>query len=193
MKSWLRSINIFLLAAAAVFAGGCSTHHLSMNKDYATLSIYFEGRPLDSLPVQVGWNKTTMYREANPVLTEDDLSMAKLVDKADGSYEIQLTFTDHGKTVLDMQTIGKQGRHLVILANLRPKGWKEPEGGDSASEETPQPGQPRRIFWLAAPLIPPNGISNGFLRFAPEVSHAEAEKIVLGWNNMAKELHKGEG
>jgi len=193
MQSWLRSFNIYLLAAGAVFAGGCSSmHRLNPNKDYATLSVFPEGRPADSLPVQVGWNKTTMYIEANPILTEEDVSKATLVDRPDGSYEIQLTFTGHGKTVLEMQTIGKQGKHLVIFANFRPKGWKEPEDGAPAAEGTPQPGQPRMIFWLAAPLIPQNGISNGSLRFEPEASHADAEKIVLGWNNMAKETHKGE-
>jgi len=40
MKTWLRSFNIYLLAAAVVFAGGCSSHSLSPKKDYATLSIF---------------------------------------------------------------------------------------------------------------------------------------------------------
>jgi hypothetical protein len=194
MKSWLRSFNIYLLAAGTVIAGGCSSvPRLSANKDYATLSIFMEGRPADSLPVQIGWNKTTIYIEgAVPVLTEEDLGMARLVDNADGSYEVQLTFTDHGEKLLEMNTIGKQGKHLVIFAKYRPKGWKEPEGGAPAAEEKPQPGQPRMIFWLAAPLIPQNGITNGSLRFTPEASHEEAERIVLGLNNMAKARHKVE-
>ena len=193
MKSWLRSFNIYLLAAGAVFAGGCSSmHRLNPNKDYATLSVFPEGRPADSLPVQVGWNKTPMYIEAAPILTEDDVSKATLVDHPDGTYEIQLTFTDEAKMLLEMHTIGKQGKHLVIFAKFPPKGWKEPEGGAPATGENAQPGQPRISAWLAAPLIPQNGIANGSLRFAPEASHEEAERIVLGWNNMAKALHKGE-
>jgi hypothetical protein len=191
MKYWLRSFNIYLLAAGTVLACGCASHRLSVNKQYATLSIFLEGSsPANSLPVQVGWNKTTMYVEPEPVLSEGDLSKATLVDNADGSYEIQLAFDDQGKLVLEMQTTMKQGRHLIIFAKFPPKGWKQPQEGAPGPAENSAPGQPRISAWLAAALIPQNGLSNGLLRFKPEASHEEAERIVLGLNNMASALHK---
>jgi len=141
------------------------------------------------LQAQVGWNKIPMYIQKDAVLTEDDISTAALVDNPDGSYDIQLTFTTHGKLVLMMETTMKQGRHLVIFAKFTPKGWKAPKGGDSASEDKPLPGQPRISAWLAAPVIPQNGFSDGSLRFKPEASHEEAERIVSGLRNMSKILH----
>ena len=195
MKSRLRSFNIYLLAAA-VLAGGCSSHRLSMNKQYATLNIFLEAeRSAGSLPVQIGWNKTPMYIAPEPLLTEADLTEAALVDHPDGAYEIRLTFNAHGTLVLDMQTssVRRNLNHLVIFAKFPPKGWKEPQEGAPDAGEKPAPGQPRISAWIAAPMIPPNGLSNGTLRFTPEVSHEEAEKIVEGLNNMATTLRKMEG
>jgi hypothetical protein len=190
MKTWLRSFNIYLLAAGAVLAGGCGSSHLSPRKEYATLSIFLEGRRADSLPVRVGPDQTTMYIAPTAVLTEEDLSKAKLVDNPDGTYDIQLTFDDHGKLVMDMQTTSNQGKHLIIFAKFPPKGWKEPAEGDAPAVEKPLPGQPRMSAWLAAPLIPRNGISSGSLQFAPDASHAEAEQIVRGLNNMVSAMNK---
>jgi hypothetical protein len=168
MKSCLRSFNIYLLAAAAL-GGGCGSNYLSPNKEYATLSIFLEGRPADSLPVQIGPDKATVYVAPAAVLTEEDLAKARLVDNPDGSYAIQLTFDDNGKLVLEMQTTSNPGKSLIIFAKFPPKGWREPEDGDP---------------------IPRNGLANGSLVFIPDASHAEAEHIVRGLNNMASAMNK---
>lgn len=186
MKNWLRSINIYLLAAGVVLGGGCGSNRLSPNKEYATLSIFMEGRQAESLPVHIGRDTAPVYIVPEAVLTEEDLSKAALVDHPDGTYDIQLTFTDHGKLVLDMQTTSNKGKHLVIFAKFPPKGWKEPKEG-AAAEKLP-PGQSRMSAWLAAPLITGNGLSNGSLLFTPDASHAEAEQIVRGLNNMVATL-----
>ena len=124
------------------------------------------------------------------VLTESDLSQAKLVDNPDGTYAIQLSFNDHGKLVLDMQTTSNPGKHLIIFAKFPPKGWKEPKEDAGAAVEKPPAGQPRMSAWLAAPLIPRNGFSNGALQFAPDASRQESELIVRGLNNMVAALDK---
>jgi len=190
MKTWLRSFNIYFLAAGAVLASGCGSNRLSPNKEYATLSIFMEGRQAESLAVHIGRDPTPMYIAPEAILTEEDLRKATLVDHPDGTYDIQLTFNDHGKLVLDMQTTSNKGKHLILFAKFPPKGWKEPKEGDAAGAEKPLPGQPRMSAWLAAPLIAGNGLSNGSLLFTPDASHAEAQQIVRGLNNMASALNE---
>ena len=189
MKTRLHSFNIYLLAAVALLGGGCASHHLSANKQYATLRVYLEGRAGESSRVQVTRNKILMYVAAEPFVTEADVRQAKLVDYPDGSFSILVTFDDHGTLMLDMNTSSHSGQHLLIFCHFPPKGWKEPKEGDSATVEKPVPGQPRISGWLAAPLIR-YALPNGSLEFTPDASHQEAEQIVLGLNNMAAALSK---
>jgi hypothetical protein len=189
MKSCLRSFNIFLLAAGVTLAGGCGLNHLGMKKEHSSLRVYLEGSPAESSLVYVTRAKTPMYVAAEPFLTEEDVSRAKLVDNPDGTFDIQVTFNDHGAIVLDMTTTPNRGKHLIIFSHFPPKGWKQPQdqGGDSV--EKPEPGQPRISGWLAAPLIR-TGLSNGSLKFTPDATHDEAERIVRGLNNMVSDMDK---
>jgi hypothetical protein len=190
MKTWRRSFNIFLLAAGVVLGGGCHSSGLNPNKQYATVSIFMEGRRGESLPVHIGQDPTPIYVAPEALLTEEDLQKATLLDNPDGTYGIQLTFNDHGKLVLDMQTTSNKGKHLVIFAKFPPKGWKEPKEDAAPAVEKPGAGKPRSSAWLAAPLIPGNGLSSGSLLFAPDVSHEEADQIVRGLNNMVAAMNK---
>jgi hypothetical protein len=194
MKARLFLFNNILLAVAAVLGGGCATGGSSMHdKDFATMTIFMEGRAADNLRVQVGWDKTPMYIEAEPAFTEDDLSKAAWVDNADGTYEIQLTFTEESAMKLQMETIMQKGRHLVIFSAFPPEGPKEePPKGAPAAGEKPATEQPRSSAWLAAVLIPQNGFSGGSLRFKPDASHEEVERIVLGVNKRLTAMHKME-
>jgi len=148
-----------------------------------------EGRAADGTPVEIGPYKTTMYMVPEAVLTEADLSQAKLVDNPNGTYAIELAFNDHGKLVLDMQTTSNPGKHLIIFAKFPPKGWKEPKEEGAAAGKPPAE-QPRISAWLAAPAIPRSGISNGSLQFAPDATHTEAAQIVRGLNNIVAEMNK---
>ena len=189
MKSWLRSFNIYLLAAGAVLAGGCGSHTLSMKKEYSTLRVYMEGIPGQSQQVLVTRDKIPMCVEGEPFLTEEDVGKAKLVDNPDGTFEIAVTFNDHAALVLDMHTTSNRGKHLIIFSHFPPKGWKGPQGGDSSSVQKPEPGQPRVSAWLCAPVIR-RGLSEGQLLFKPDATHDDAERIVRGLNNMVKEFEK---
>ena len=190
MKSWLRLFNIYLLAALAALGGGCaSSGHLSMKKEYSTLRVYMEGSPRESKTVYVTRARTPMYVKPEPILTEEDVSKATLVDNPDGTFEIQVTFNDHGSIVLDMETTSNRGRHLIIFCHFPPKGWKEPKDKGTDSAEPPAPGQPRVSGWLAAPFIQ-TGLSNGSLKFTPDASYEEADRIVRGLNNMVSDINK---
>ncbi len=192
MKARLFLFNNILLAVAAVLGGDCAMHGTSMHDpDFATMDIFMEGRAADNLRVEVGWDKFPMYIEAEPAFTEEDLSKAAWVKNADGTYEIQLTFTDHGALALEMQTKMQQGRHLVILSAFPPEGpKKEPQKGAPATGEKPVGEKPRDSAWLAAVLIPRNGFSNGSIRFKPDATPEEVERIVLGVNKRLTAMHK---
>jgi len=190
MKSWLRSFNLYLLAALAALGGGCvSSGHLSMSKEYSTLRVYLEGSPRESPVVYVTRARTPMYISPEPFLTEEEVSHAQLMDNPDGTFEIQVTFNDHGSLLLDMNTTSNRGKHLIIFCHFPPKGWKQPKDTGTDSVEPPKPGQPRISGWLAAPLIR-SGLSNGSLKFTPDASHDEADRIVRGLNNMVSDLNK---
>ena len=45
--------------------------------------------------------------------------------------------------------------------------------------------------WLAAPLIT-HRIADGMLSFTPDMSREEADRLVLGLNNVAKKILKGQ-
>ena len=189
MKSCPRAFNIYLLAALAVLGGGCSSSGLSMRKEYSTLRVYMEGAPRESPMVYVTRARTLMYIKPEPILTEEDVKKATLVDNPDGTFDIQVTFNDEGSIKLDMDTTSNRGKHLIIFCHFPPKGWKEPKNSGTDSSEPPVPGQPRISGWLAAPLIQ-TGLSNGSLKFTPDASHEEADRIVRGLNNMVSDINK---
>ena len=190
MKSWLRSFNIYLLAAGAVLGSGCHLNHLSANKDYTTLSVYLEGRAGNASLVQVGRDKIPVYVESKPLLTEEDLAKAKLVDNPNGTCAIQLTFNDHGRVVLDMNTSANLGRQLVLSCQLRPRrGSKPPQEAGASAVEKPGPGPGGFSPWLS--MVPiRTGVTGGSLQFTVSVSHAEAEQIVLGLNNLVARMNR---
>jgi hypothetical protein len=131
---------------------------------------------------------TPMYVESEPFLTEADVNMARLVDYADKTYAVQVTFNDHGMIVLDMTTSSSKGLNMVIYSIFPPKGWKEPKSEDAFAPEKTGAGQPRVSCWSATRIK--SGISGGTISFTPDVSHEEAERIVRGLNNMVSAINK---
>jgi hypothetical protein len=190
MKSWLRSFNIYLLV---LLAGGCQSNGLSMKKDYATLRVYLETQRGSSGGglVQVTREKIPMYVESQPVLTEEDVAKATLLDNPDGTFAVQVKFNDHGALVLDMTSSSHKGRNLVVFSHFPPRGWKEPKDQDALAAQKTDPNQPRISGWLSAVLIR-SPMSNGTFQFTPDASHEEAERIVRGLNNMVTTMNKGD-
>lgn len=119
-----------------------------------------------------------VYR-ANPIyvpveelffLTEGDVDKAQLVDWA-GTYAIEITFSHHGALLLESMTTANKGKHLAIYSDF----------GESKKQVQSR--------WLAAPLITAANAS-GVIRFVPDATREEAEIIVNGLNNVAKEVKK---
>jgi hypothetical protein len=92
-----------------------------------------------------------------------------------------------------MTNTSSKGRSLVIFVQWPPPGWKEPANqkeADAAKADEANPNKPRMKGWLS--VVPNrNGMKNGWFQFTPDATHAEAERIVRGINNMVHEIEKG--
>jgi hypothetical protein len=98
-----------------------------------------------------------------PILTEGDIQIARVLVSPDGSYSIAVQFTTHGQLILEMETTGHRGKRIGVLAE-----WPEQR-------------------WIAAPQIKQT-LRDGVFVFTPDCSPEEADRIVKGLNNVAIEV-----
>jgi preprotein translocase subunit SecD len=175
MKVLARQFNIYL-ALAALLGGVCGCQTNPQDKVVGALRVHIEVNPdpagtsqtvsvIRSEPVLV-----TIARE--PILSEGNVVSARVMD-ATGGFAVEIKFDENGAWLLEQYSAANPGRHFAIFGQ-----WSE------------KPGDGR---WLAAPLIT-RRISGGVLAFTPDCSREEADQLVLGLNNFAKEnqnLHKG--
>ena len=88
-----------------------------------------------------------------------------------GGFAIEIKFDENGTWLLEQYSAANPGRHFVIFGQ-----WSEKLADGR---------------WLAAPLIT-HRIGDGVLAFTPDCSREEADQLVLGLNNAAKEIHKND-
>jgi hypothetical protein len=177
MKVCARRFNIyFTLALVLVTVCGCQTGKKKDKPEdrVGALRVHLEARDegfgtsqtismMQRDPVQV-----TIARD--PILTEAGIIRAEVID-APGGFAVQIRFDESSALSLEQFSASNQGRHFVIFGQ-----W-----GDKAEQGR----------WLAAPLITQR-ISNGTLAFTPDATRAETDQLVLGLNNVARNLHKGD-
>jgi hypothetical protein len=206
MKTCFRRFNTYFALVAAFLAAGCETvrHDLS-HKEQTTIRFYLEGGSVDTGKigkVLVTHNKDPFLVEREPFLTEADVAKAVLIEdpNGDGSYSIQLAFNEHGMLMLDMVTTENKGKHIIVFSQFPIPGQKQPkvkkpkhtdEDNDDESQPPPAPplnvpGKPRQSGWLTAILIRDRD-STGILRFTPDATHEEGERIVRGLKNVIAE------
>ena len=172
MNFYLHRFNLYLLAGLVAVLAGCQTDK-NTDKHVSSLRFYIESRAqtansgetvtlLRAQPVVV-----TVNRE--PVLTEANIIAATILDTP-GGFAIEVKFDETGTFTLEQFTAANPGRHFVIFSQ-----W---------SEKT------KDSRWLAAPLIS-RRIATGIYAFTPDASREEAKQIVVGLNNMAKDIAKG--
>ena len=175
MIVWAQRFNLYLaLAAALALLCGCQTHWHRQKAPVGALRIHIQVNP-DSL----GTSQTiSMLRSDpvlvtishNPILTEANIVAAKVMD-APGGFAIEVQFDENGTWLLEQYSAANPGGHFAIFGQ-----W-----GDKLANAR----------WLAAPLIT-HRIANGVLAFTPDASRAEADQLVLGLNNAAAKIHKGQ-
>lgn len=167
MASRLVRFNSYLiLGVALVCGGGCKT---LKKKDATTLRLHQEvaaDSSGHSSPVPVyRENPIFVNVEKEPFLTEGFIAKASVID-ALGSFQIMIQFDRRGTWLLEQYTTAHRGKRIAIFSQF---------------------GSAR---WLGAPLTN-RRISDGVLVFTPDATREEAERIVLGLNNVAKEVQKG--
>jgi hypothetical protein len=174
MKVCARGFNTYLvLAMMLVSLCGCNTTQ-KKHKEVSSLRVH-----LQADPNQAGVTDTISVLRSdplaitiihNPILTEANVLAASVMDSP-GGYSVVIQFDESSSLMLEQYTASNPGRHLVIFGQ-----W-----GDK-----PADGR-----WLAAELIT-HRISNGQLAFTPDLdSRAQADRFVLGLNDVSAKIHKG--
>ena len=185
MRTLFRPINFFLCLVAGWLAAGCESGGLSRDKEYTGLRVFVElptpGKENAQLAHVVG---VPIYIEPQPILTEADVVSSRLLDYADGTYAVQVTFSDHGMIQLEMTSAARRPSKLVIYTLFPPKGSPGDKNIDIFASADPVPGKPRIASWSAAPIRAE--IGNGVIVFTPDATHQEAERIVRGLNNIGE-------
>ena len=171
MRIEVERFKHYLLVLAVTFAGvmGCkSTEEGKPKKDRSLVMLHIETNPDGTKYTR----KIAVYKSdpiffhiyTEPFLDTGSLDQATVMD-ALGGFAIQLQFNRHGTAVLDSFTTSNKGRHLIIFCQF---------------------DEPR---WLAAPIISRRN-STGIIRFTPDCTREEADRIVRGLNNSVKDIRK---
>jgi len=105
-----------------------------------------------------------------PVLTEANIIAAKVID-ARGGIALQIQFDESSALMLEQYSAANPGKHFAIFGQ-----WGEKQANGR---------------WLAAPIIT-RRIADGMLSFTPDMSREEADRLVLGLNNVTKKILKGQ-
>lgn len=125
-------------------------------------------------PVEVTRAKFRVNVDKEPFLVEGDVGKAAVIETV-GGFAIQICFNAEALFKLDMMTSSLKGKHIAILCQY-PKGKTTPKSFSR---------------WVAAPLITKR-IANGVFIFTPDCTREEADRIVLGLNNVAEFARKEE-
>lgn len=167
MKFRPTPFNRFLLFLA-LLAAGCQTDSLPKAKEASTLRLFLEARRDASertQPIIVLLDpplKITVERE--PFLDESSVEEAKVIE-AGGKFAVQISFTTHGKLILETTSLANRNRHIAVFSNC-------PESR-----------------WIGAPLITQR-LADGVLLFRMDGSRDAADRFVSGLNKVATALKK---
>lgn len=166
MRTWLQRFNIYLLLAlvAVAASSGCKT--FGKKKEASTLRLHLEvneDASGASSPVPV-YRASPVYVnvEKQPFLNEATISKASVVDVM-GGFAIFVQYDRKGSWLLEQYTTANKGKRMAIFSQFG------------------------EVRWLAAPVITKR-ITDGALVFTPDATREEAERIVRGLNNVAKEM-----
>jgi hypothetical protein len=177
MIHWSR-FNIYLvLALASGSICGCQTEARKRDKVVAALLVHEEATPGPNSPskqVSIFPSHPVTFTVAKePFLTEKFVKEARVVNVV-GGFALQLQFDRQGAWLLEQYSTSKHGMRIAIFCQFcNPLEAKLNEGR-----------------WLAAPKMQAR-ITDGLIVFTPDATREEAERIVLGLNNVAKKLGTG--
>jgi preprotein translocase subunit SecD len=173
MKVCALRFNIYL-AIVAAFALVCGCQTGKPKEKLSALRIHVETNPTStgtSQTVSVLRSEPVLVTvENDPILTEANVINARIIESP-GGFAVEVRFDETGSWILEQNTAANVGRHFAIFGQ-----W-----GDKLINGR----------WLAAPLIT-HRIGNNVLAFTPDASRDEADQLVLGLNNVAKNTLKAQ-
>lgn len=164
--------NIYLALLLTLGLGaGCTSREKNEQDPKKQVSLIFIFTSANPDPLNTTM-QVPIYREHPvmvtvnriPVLNQTHVLRAKMIEEM-GTYAIELQFNKNGTLILESMSVAQKGHRIAIYAEF---------------------GQAR---WLAAPKML-GRIGNGVLRFTPDASREEVERIVRGINNGAKKLQE---
>ncbi|MCX7723096.1 MAG: hypothetical protein N2379_08590 [Verrucomicrobiae bacterium] len=175
MNSNRSRFNLFLAAALALgLSCGCQSGKLK--GPVTVLRLHMEASPGQTefvVPVNVGRSMPVQILiEKSAFLDERDVADAAVVDQ-NGTFSLKLVLTRRGKWLLEQYSASNLGRRCAIFCHF----------GTAKSAVS---------RWLAAPQFT-RIISDGVLVFTPDATRAEAEQIVAGLRNVARQTAKERG
>jgi preprotein translocase subunit SecD len=172
MKLWTRQFNTYLMLAA-VLALFCSCQSKKTDSLVSALRVHIETNPDSTGTSQtvsvVRSDPVPVTIDKEPILTEVNVVSARVFD-TQGGFAIEIRFDETASWILEQYSAANPGRHFVIFGQ-----W-----GDKVADGR----------WLAAPTIT-GRIGNGVLVFTADLSREEADRLVLGLNNVAKKIQTG--
>lgn len=171
MTAAIRFNIYFVLLALILFVGCRTAEERKQAKIMSTFRLHLEthqGGTESGAVVEIAGAK--IYVNNAPFLDETSVTNAAVVDTRDGGFAIRVQYDRHGALVLDTVTTSNRGLHLAIFSQFGP-------------------GKLEQTRWLAAPYIGAS-ITSGVLIFTPNCTRAEADEVVLGLNNVAKDLER---
>jgi hypothetical protein len=169
---WFAVLSVLGLLAVS---SACSTAESRRKKVVSAVRFHLEAIPNRADPTKeievFRSSPTRMTVTESPFISEGLMEAAKLVDLP-GGFGLQFKFEKRGAWLLEQYTGANRGKRVAIYA-----------------EWNPDPEDPKRIEhrWLGAPKIA-RTIQDGIFEFTPDASREEAEAIVLGINNLAKQV-----
>jgi hypothetical protein len=173
MRAITRRFNLFLaLMALALLFSGCQTDKKS--KEVSILRVHIEANSDNSgttQPISVLRSDPVLVTiEKEPILTEASIVAARVID-ARGGFGLEIRFNEMSALTLEQYSAANSGKHFAIFGQW---GEKKADGR-----------------WLGAPLIT-HRIVGGILSFTPDMSRTNADRLVIGLNNVAKKMLKGQ-
>ena len=170
MRTPVSRFNTYLLAGVIALVATCSCQSVGGKKEASTLRLHLEVTPDGtdrSSPVPVN-RESPIYVNVEKAQFLDEGAVAKAsVVEVMGGFSIFIQFDRRGTWLLEQYSTANLGRRVAIMSQF----------GD--------------VRWLAAPVMHQR-ITDGALVFTPDATRAEADRIVRGLNNVAKEMHEKE-
>jgi preprotein translocase subunit SecD len=155
---------------------GCQSAEKKSSKQLTSLNLHVEA--LHELPdneevVSIGREHPFKLKvQKAPFLTQNDIEQASVIETV-GGFALRIQFNKQGSWLLEQYSAGNLGKHFAVFSQF----------------VTPPEEKLNKGRWVAAPRINKR-LQDGVLIFTPDATRQEADQLVLGLNNVVKELKK---